>query len=37
MEILLVGALIVGLPLIIAGLVSSWRDKRQEEQGSLHD
>ena len=30
MEILLIGALIVGLPLIIAGLISYWRDKRYE-------
>ena len=31
-EILLIGALIVGLPLIIAGLISYWRDKKYEEQ-----
>jgi len=32
MEILLLGALIVGLPLIIACFVSYWRDKQYEKQ-----
>ena len=32
MEILLLGALIVGLPIIILGLISYWRDKQYEKQ-----
>ena len=32
MEILLLGALIVGLPLIIACFVSYWREKKHENQ-----
>jgi hypothetical protein len=35
MEILLIGALIVGLPLIIACFVSYWRDKKYEEQAGI--
>jgi len=31
MEILLIGAMIVGLPIIIAGLVSYWRDRQYEK------
>jgi len=32
MEILLLGALIVGLPIIILDLISYWRDKQYEKQ-----
>jgi hypothetical protein len=32
MEILLIGALITGLPLIIACLISYWRDRQYEKQ-----
>jgi len=34
MEVLLLGALIVGLPLIVAGLISYWREKRYEKKES---
>ena len=32
MEILIIGALIVGLPLIIAGSISYLRDRKYEKQ-----
>ena len=32
MEILLIGALIVGVPLIIMGSISAWRERRYKEQ-----
>jgi hypothetical protein len=31
MEILLIGALITGLPFIVIGLVAVWRERHQEK------
>ena len=35
MEILLLGALIVGLPLIIMGCVSAWRERQYNEKQQI--
>jgi len=35
MEILLIGAAIVGIPLMIMGFVSEWREKKYREKKSL--
>ena len=32
MEILLIGALIMGLPIIIMGCVAAWRERRYNEE-----
>ena len=31
MEILIIGALIVGVPVMVIGFVAAWRDRQQEK------
>ena len=31
MEILIIGALIVGVPVMVIGFIAAWRDRQQEK------